>query len=87
MIATYEASNKHESRDRLAEIKARTLVVAGDNDPFYTTASFRETAEGIPNAKLILYQGVGHPASGKRFVHDVLSFLKEGAGEKFAPRR
>ena len=82
MLVTYEASNKHDFKDRLAEIKARTLVVAGDNDPFYTTTSFRETAEGIPNAKLILYRGIGHPASGKRFVQDVLSFLKEGTGEE-----
>jgi pimeloyl-ACP methyl ester carboxylesterase len=82
MLVTYEASNEHEFKDRLAEIKACTLVLAGDRDPFYTTTSFRETAEGIPNAKLILYRGIGHPASGTRFVRDLLSFLKVGAGVK-----
>jgi pimeloyl-ACP methyl ester carboxylesterase len=80
LLVTYEASNEHDFKDRLAEIKAPTLVVAGDRDPFYTPALFRETAEGIPKARLILYEGVGHPASGKRFTQDLLLFLKEGAG-------
>jgi hypothetical protein len=38
---------------------------------------FRETAAGIPNARLILYKGMGHPASGKQFSRDVLAFLNE----------
>jgi hypothetical protein len=37
---------------------------------------FRETAEGIPNARLIVYPGMGHPASGKQFGRDVLAFLE-----------
>jgi len=52
-------------------------VIAGDKDPFYSETLFRETAEGIPNAKLILYPGMGHPASGKQFRQDVLAFLEE----------
>lgn len=79
LLVTYEASNGHDFRDRLTEIEAPTLVAAGDRDPFYTPALFRETAEGIPNARLILYGGGGHPASGKRFAQDLLSFLKAGA--------
>jgi pimeloyl-ACP methyl ester carboxylesterase len=75
---TYEASNRHDFKGRLAEIEAPTLVAAGDRDPFYTPALFRETAEGIPNARLVLYEGVGHPASGKRFARDLLSFLEVG---------
>ena len=76
-MITIEAEDKHDFKDRLAEIKAPTLVVAGDKDPFYTEALFRETAAGIPNASLILYPGQGHPASGKQFARDVLTFLKE----------
>ena len=71
----------HQPLYRLAQIMAPTLVVAGDKDPFYTEALFRETAEGIPNARLILYKGMGHPAAGKQFSRDVLKFLKEGAVE------
>jgi len=81
LVVTVEAEDKHDFKDRLAQIMAPTLVVAGDKDPFYTEALFRETAEGIPNARLILYKGMGHPAAGKQFSRDVLKFLKEGAVE------
>jgi pimeloyl-ACP methyl ester carboxylesterase len=77
-IVTVKAEDVHDFRDRLAEIAAPTLVVAGADDPFYTEALFRETAAGIPDGRLILYPGMGHPAHGKRFARDVLSFL--GAG-------
>jgi pimeloyl-ACP methyl ester carboxylesterase len=77
-VATIEAEDKFNFKDRLAQIIVPTLVVAGDKDPFYTETLFRETAEGIPNARLILYKGVGHPAGGKQFRRDVLMFLKEG---------
>jgi len=78
LVVTIEAEDKHNFKDRLAQITAPTLVVAGDKDPFYTETLFRETADGIPNARLILYKGMGHPASGKQFSRDVLTFLKEG---------
>jgi pimeloyl-ACP methyl ester carboxylesterase len=77
LVVTVEAEDKFNFRDRLAEIGAPTLVVAGDQDPFYTPALFRETAAGIPNARLILYPGMGHPARGKQFGQDLLAFLKE----------
>jgi len=77
LVVTVEAEDKFNFRDRLAEITAPTLVIAGDEDPFYTPALFLETAEGIPNARLILYSGMGHPASGKQFGRDLLAFLKE----------
>jgi pimeloyl-ACP methyl ester carboxylesterase len=81
LVVTVEAEDQHNFKDRLAQINAPTLVVAGTQDPFYTVALFRETAEGIPNARLILYEGMGHPASGKQFSQDVLAFLKEGMPE------
>jgi len=76
-VVTLEAEDKFNFKDRLHEITAPTLVVAGEEDPFYSPALFRETAEGIPNARLILYPGMGHPASGKQFQRDVLAFLRE----------
>ncbi len=63
---------------------APTLVVAGDKDPFYTEALFRETAEGIPHARLILYKGMGHPAAGKQFEQDVLNSLKKACKKLLA---
>jgi len=75
LIVTIEAEDAHDFRDRLAEIAAPTLVVAGADDPFYTEALFRETAAGIPGARLVLYPGMGHPAHGRQFARDVLEFL------------
>jgi pimeloyl-ACP methyl ester carboxylesterase len=81
LVVTIEAEDKFNFKERLAQIKAPTLVVAGDKDPFYPETLFRDTAEGIPNARLILYKGMGHPAGGKQFRRDVLMFLKEGNKE------
>jgi pimeloyl-ACP methyl ester carboxylesterase len=77
LIVTVEAEDKQDFRDRLAEIKAPTLVIAGAEDPFYTEALLRETAAGIPNARLILYEGKGHAPTGEQFGEDVLAFLRE----------
>jgi pimeloyl-ACP methyl ester carboxylesterase len=78
-IKTIEAEDKHEFAARLHEIVAPTLVVAGDQDAFYSERLFRETATGIPNGQLILYEGMRHPASGKQFGSDVLNFLLAGS--------
>ena len=78
LVVTVEAEDQHRFIDRLAQITAPTLVVAGARDPFYTVALFQETAAGIPNARLVLYEGMGHPATGKQFGRDVLAFLREG---------
>ena len=77
LVVTVEAEDKHDFKDRLAEITAPTLVIAGDQDPFYSEMLFRETADGIPNARLILYAGKGHATAGKQFERDVLGFLTE----------
>jgi pimeloyl-ACP methyl ester carboxylesterase len=79
LVVTVAAEDCHNFKSRLAQITSPTLVAAGDKDPFYTPALFRETAAGIPNARLVLYPGVGHPASGRLFNRDVLAFLKDEA--------
>ncbi len=76
-IVTLEAEDKHDFKDRLAEIKVPTLVIGGDEDYLYP---IRETAAGIPNAELILYEGFGHNAiydNKSQFQEDVLAFLKK----------
>jgi pimeloyl-ACP methyl ester carboxylesterase len=75
LVVTVLAEDQHNFKERLGEITAPTLVIAGVEDPFYTETLFRETAAGIPYATLILYEGMGHPASGKQFQKDVLEFL------------
>ena len=77
LVVTIEAEDKFYFKEQLERIVAPTLVIAGTRDFFYTEELFRETAEGIPDARLILYQGMGHPASGKQFRQDVLKFLRE----------
>jgi len=79
LLVTLEAEDKHDFKDRLSEIKAPTLVIGGEEDYFYP---IRETAAGIPNVKLILYEGLGHNAmfeKTRQFQEDILAFLEEGA--------
>lgn len=83
LVVTVKAEDKHDFKDRLGEITAPTLVIAGDQDPVYTETLFRETAEGIPNARLILYAGKGHAPAGKQFERDVLGFLTEDITKTF----
>ena len=75
LAVTIEAEDRHDFRERLAEIEAPTLVIAGDKDPFYSAQLFRDTAAGIPHARLVLYQGMGHPAKGKQFKEELRAFL------------
>ncbi len=77
LIKTIEAEDKHNFKDRLHEITAPVLVIAGEKDPFYTEALFRCTADGMPDAKLIICKGKGHPADGKQFKKELRDFLFE----------
>jgi len=77
LVATVEAEDKLAFKDRLAEITAPTLVAGGVGDFFYSPTLFREMAAGIPNAKLCLYENMGHPAGGRQFRRDVLVFLRD----------
>ena len=70
-----KAEANHDFKERLVEIKVPSLVISGQEDDLYP---IRETAEGIPHVKLILYEGLGHDAITKRqFNEDVLVFLTE----------
>ena len=78
-VGEIEAALNHDFKDRLSNIKVPTLVVGGNQDFFCPEALIRETADTIPNAKLILYQGLGHEAAfSKRLAADVLAFLTKG---------
>ena len=74
-LAELEAEDRFNFQKRLAEIKVPTLVIGGENDRLYPV---RETAAGIPSARLLLYKNAGHMAVLKRrFNRDVLTFLTE----------
>ena len=66
-------------KDRLKDIKTPTLILSGELDIEYIPEDVRITAEGIPNAKLILYEGYGHGLAARWNViqKDILEFLKK----------
>jgi pimeloyl-ACP methyl ester carboxylesterase len=78
MIATIWAEDAFDLGGRLGEISAPTLVVGGGRDRFYPTELFRATANGIPDARLILYENRAHGGTfaDRRFGRDVVAFLK-----------
>jgi pimeloyl-ACP methyl ester carboxylesterase len=49
-----------DRRSRLAAIKAPTLVIHGTNDPLFPPACGQDTAASIPNAEMMLIDGMGH---------------------------
>jgi pimeloyl-ACP methyl ester carboxylesterase len=77
LLVEGKAEMAHNSQNRLAEIKVPTLVIGGDKDYYCPVERLRETATGIPGARLVLYEGKGHMITGKQFGEDVLAFLNE----------
>lgn len=75
LCVTVDAEDRFNYKTKLADIKAPTLLAAGEKDPFYTPELFKETAAGIPGAVLKLYPDMGHPALGRQFEADVRKFL------------
>lgn len=60
VLASIEAVLAYDSCDRLEEIESRTLVIGGDEDPFFPESVLRETHEGLPDAQLALFRGGRH---------------------------
>lgn len=56
-------------------------------DPFYSAELLRETAAGIPNARLTLDDGTGHAMLGKDFQGELLRFLSADDIAPLGPRR
>ncbi len=79
MIATIEAEGAFDVGGRLGKIVAPTLVVGGGRDRFYPPELYRENAEGIPNARLVVYEDRAHGGTfaDRRFGRDVVAFLME----------
>lgn len=56
----YRADLKHDSLDRLHEIKVPTLVTVGSFDVALPPMYGREVADAIPNAEFYIFTGGGH---------------------------
>lgn len=54
------ATATHDTSARLGEVRAPTLVVHGDLDAMLTVENGRVIAELIPQARLEIFEGVGH---------------------------
>jgi pimeloyl-ACP methyl ester carboxylesterase len=76
-IAVLTAEDGFDLSGRSSEIKASTLIIQGERDRVYPLELARRTAEGIPGAKLVVYDGVGHSGTftDKRFARDALAYL------------
>jgi pimeloyl-ACP methyl ester carboxylesterase len=82
-LTTLDADLSHDTAGQLGGISAPTLVIGGTEDPFFSEALRRKTAEKIPEATLRLYEGVGHgvPKERKRrYEEDALAFLDDRRG-------
>jgi pimeloyl-ACP methyl ester carboxylesterase len=86
-LTTLEADLAHDTTGRLGGISAPTLVVGGNQDPFFSEELLRETAEKIPDATLRVYEGVGHgvPKERKRrYEEEALAFSGDHRGKSSA---
>ena len=64
---------------KLPLIRQPTLVIGGENDPFYGAENIRETASLIPHAELCLLKDGGHAVvktQTRAFEAAILSFLQ-----------
>ena len=80
MVAFAHAEDAFDLGDRLNDITAPTLVIAGDADDIYPPDIIRRTAGGVAHGTLIIYPGTGHGGTitHRRFARDVTSFLQAG---------
>lgn len=79
-IRLAKASIRHDLRDRVAEIKAPTLIISGDEDILVPPKYSRILREKIKNSTLVTLKGCGHvPPIEKpeEFNSIVMSFLKD----------
>jgi 3-oxoadipate enol-lactonase len=77
-----EAYVKHDTLDRLNQVSAPTMVIAGEQDRLTPPWICKEVADAIPNANYKLISGAGssHVLPLERpdeFNHIVLSFLQQ----------
>lgn len=57
-----EAVKQHDTRSRLGDILAPTLVIGGDLDQSFAPEHAKALADGISGAKLVMIPGAGHLA-------------------------
>lgn len=61
-LAVVHALAAYDVRDRLGEIEAPVVAVAGAHDPTCPPESLREIADGVRHGRLVVLDDVGHQA-------------------------
>ena len=72
------AGRGYDTRERLGQITAPTLVIVGKEDILLPVKLSKELAEGIPNAELVILEEGGHGffiEIADKFNKAVLEFL------------
>jgi pimeloyl-ACP methyl ester carboxylesterase len=77
MLVTIAAEDSFDAEPGLGRVQARTLVLGGSADKFYSTDLFRRTANGIPTGRAIILAGKSHlyVAGSKAAAGMALGFL------------
>ena len=77
MATTIEAEDDFDLARAGSPIRARTLIVAGSEDRFYSEELFAETERLIPGSRLRMFRGRGHVTSTmhREFAPEVMGFL------------
>ena len=79
-MAMHRAFGAGDFWPRLPEIKAPTLILAGEKSPIAQEAEMRAMQQRIPAAKLVAFAGFGHGiniTAPERCVSEILKFLAE----------
>ena len=79
-VAVCRALAAYDVRDRLSEIAAPVVAVAGTEDPVCPPDSLREIADGVPDGRLVVLDGVGHQAPAER-PEEVAELIRQLAKE------
>jgi pimeloyl-ACP methyl ester carboxylesterase len=77
MVAMLAAEDAFDIEDRLGEITAPTLMIAGARDALYPPELAERVAGGVRDGQLRVYEGRRHHTvmSDRRFSEDVIDFL------------
>jgi pimeloyl-ACP methyl ester carboxylesterase len=77
MLAFARAEDAFDLGERLGDVVAPTLVIAGEGDTVYSPEIFRRTADGVQDGRLIVYARTGHGGAiiHRRLADDVAAFL------------
>ena len=87
----HRAVNRYCMEDRLSLVRAQTLVVCGDRDPF-SFPDLRRLAERLPGSRTEVLRGLGvaavdeDPISFARVVVDFLTAAASREGPDHSPR-